>query len=251
MTIYGKSDAILGHRGAGKGTHGGYVENTAASLAHAIQQGAVGVEIDVQVSADDELVVYHDAWLADGTLVREHPAAHLRSLGIERFSTTIAPLTSSELLNIELKSGYDQQAPPDPRLVPSVIAALETGVPPQVVVSGFDPAEVRLFAQLIADIPAALLTAPLEVRERTPMPLSAAIMLAKQCGVAALHANTYQFTVDDVDIAREEIALVHNAGLELLVWCPEPAESVILHAAGVDAVCVNDVPATVAAYRTG
>jgi glycerophosphoryl diester phosphodiesterase len=36
--------------------------------------------------------------------------------------------------------------------------------------------------------------------------------------------------------------VAHEAGLEVLAWCPAAHEVADLVAAGVDAVCVNDVP---------
>ena len=54
----------VGHRGFGAGArtlHGVRVpENTLASFHTAIEQGAHGLETDVQVTLDGEFVIYHD-----------------------------------------------------------------------------------------------------------------------------------------------------------------------------------------------
>lgn len=47
---------ILGHRGA-KATH---AENTLASFDHAISSGADGIELDVHLSKDGQIMVFHD-----------------------------------------------------------------------------------------------------------------------------------------------------------------------------------------------
>lgn len=64
---------VVGHRGA----RARFPENTLPALRHALAAGADGVEIDVRVSADDVLVLAHDATLspdlcrdADGRRVR-------------------------------------------------------------------------------------------------------------------------------------------------------------------------------------
>lgn len=51
--------AIVGHRGA----RGEAPENTLSSFARAIQAGAREIELDVRLSADDQLFVLHDAEL--------------------------------------------------------------------------------------------------------------------------------------------------------------------------------------------
>ena len=50
---------ILGHRGAS-----GYApENTIEAFQQAIDMKADGIELDVQLSKDGELVVIHDEWI--------------------------------------------------------------------------------------------------------------------------------------------------------------------------------------------
>lgn len=51
-----KKTKIYGHRGA----MGEYPENTLLSFKQAIEQGADGLEIDVQLTKDGEVVVIHD-----------------------------------------------------------------------------------------------------------------------------------------------------------------------------------------------
>jgi len=51
---------VVGHRGA----RARFPENTLPALRHALSAGADGVEIDVRVSADDTLVLSHDATLS-------------------------------------------------------------------------------------------------------------------------------------------------------------------------------------------
>ena len=52
--------------------------------------------------------------------------------------------------------------------------------------------------------------------------------------------------------AEQILGYAHGAGLEVLMWSPDPAEALLLVQAGVDAVCVNDIPgvqAALAAFR--
>ena len=51
-----------------------------------------------------------------------------------------------------------------------------------------------------------------------------------------------------MDLTIEQaIDAAHQAGLEVLVWSPGPADAVRLASAGADALCVNDVPGVLAA----
>lgn len=58
--IFQKSFHIQGHRG----TRGLLPENTIASCCHAVALGIDGLEIDVVVSKDNQLVVSHEPWMS-------------------------------------------------------------------------------------------------------------------------------------------------------------------------------------------
>ena len=62
---------VIAHRG----DSANHPDNTVASYRSALEQGADWVELDVRLSADDVLMVHHDAYFADGRLVREVRAA--------------------------------------------------------------------------------------------------------------------------------------------------------------------------------
>ena len=62
---------VVAHRGASHDR----VENTVEAFAEARVQGADWVELDVRLSADNVLIVHHDAHYRDGRLVREVAAA--------------------------------------------------------------------------------------------------------------------------------------------------------------------------------
>ncbi|MEQ8717178.1 MAG: glycerophosphodiester phosphodiesterase [Acidimicrobiales bacterium] len=64
---------VVAHRGAS----GAAPENTLEAFSLAGKLGADWVELDVRRSADDVLVVHHDAHTADGRIVARTPAAEL------------------------------------------------------------------------------------------------------------------------------------------------------------------------------
>ncbi len=83
----GKRPFILGHRGASLDAP----ENTLAAFALALEQGADGVELDVQLSKDGVLVVYHD--------MRLHPETGR--------SERIADMTLAELKKLHVGEGQE------------------------------------------------------------------------------------------------------------------------------------------------
>jgi len=106
----------LAHRGARKVAP----ENTLPAFERAMEMGADGVELDVQISADGELFVFHDTWLdqlTDGKgVAAEWPLAALRELDAgshfgEAWRGTAIPtldevfdlLPDHAFVNIELK----------------------------------------------------------------------------------------------------------------------------------------------------
>jgi len=115
---------IYAHRGASTYAP----ENTLAAFALAYEMGADGIELDVQLTADDEVVVIHDDTLertSSGVgLVREHSLAELKKLDFgtwfsERYAGEQIPTLAETLrliydtgmkVNIELKatSDYDE-----------------------------------------------------------------------------------------------------------------------------------------------
>lgn len=78
---------ILGHRGARRVAP----ENTLESFARALKDGADGVELDVRLTRDQELVVFHDR-----TLTRMTDG---------RVTSAVEELSLRELLNVELAGG--------------------------------------------------------------------------------------------------------------------------------------------------
>lgn len=106
---------IYGHRGAS----GAKVENTMEAFIEAHNQGADGVELDVQLTADGEVVVFHDETLdritnETGFLCRRtwQALSHVRitkdgaSLPIPRLEEVLTFLKSKGMkVNIELKNG--------------------------------------------------------------------------------------------------------------------------------------------------
>jgi glycerophosphoryl diester phosphodiesterase len=127
---------ILAHRGASDAR----LENTLPAFTHALERGADGVELDVQLSRDGEVIVFHDPDLAR-LAGRQERVEHLtwdelarvqlhRDQRIPRLADLIAAWPTDRWLNVELKAGGAALAKEVVRLLAGR---------PLVILSSFDP----------------------------------------------------------------------------------------------------------------
>lgn len=247
--IFAGEPTVVGHRGFGAGKPGGYPENTLASCQAALDHGLTWIELDVQRSRDGQLVVRHDPVTPDGALVVSRTAAELAAAGIELFAEVMAWLPPGAGVNIDVKTIIEDAAGPAGQCTgPLVAAALRelAGTRPLLVTS-FDPALMVYLRDLaLPGIGLGLITAQ-------RYPARHALPAARGLGLAAvsMHAGSFGLQHDGPRAEgrppAELIERAHQAGLEVMAWCPGPADAARLAAAGIDAVCVNDIPGVLAA----
>lgn len=115
-------------------------ENTMAAFDHAAALGADGIELDVRLSKDGEVVVIHDADLDRTTDARgpvhARTAAELAGLAVPRLVDVLARHPSLPLI-IELKGA-------DPAIAPAAVAVVRGAASlDRVCFGGFDDAVLR------------------------------------------------------------------------------------------------------------
>ncbi len=151
----------IGHRGA----KGHLPENTIASFRKAIALGAHGVELDVHLSSDGEIIVIHDETIDRTTngkgVVKDHSLEVLQTYQIDRqfriptLAEVIDAIDANYLINIELKAGETAQPVVD--LLEKY--ALEKGRKyDQFLISSFDWVALEKVRGLHAEIPLGVLT---------------------------------------------------------------------------------------------
>jgi glycerophosphoryl diester phosphodiesterase len=253
--------AIVGHRGFGAGLAGGYRENSVESFLAATGQGVPWVELDARRSADGELVLWHDPVTPDGLLIVTQTAAELAAAGIVPLADVLAVLPAGVGVNIDVKTTIeDATDPPAQRTHALVAAALhDLQGTRSFLISSFDasvPAYLKSRSALLGDVALGLITVQ-------QYPVAQAISAAANLGLdavclhtrALLHARRDRPEAADLRQRAEQIlGYAHGAGLEVMTWSPDPDEALSLAEAGVDAVCVNDIPgvqAALAEFRAG
>ena len=203
-----------GHRGA----RGHAPENTLQAFDLAFDLGAEGIECDVQLSADGQLIIIHDGTVNRTTsgrgAVRDLSFAALRTLDAGRgqriptLDETLALIHArGGLLNLELKAESDAEA-----LVVAAAVAERLADTPE-----GDPLRQRLIASSFS------LPAVAEIKRRLPWLRVGAlyggrawtrqtmIERALELGAEAIHPHPRILT-------GETVRAAHDAGLRVNVW---------------------------------
>jgi glycerophosphoryl diester phosphodiesterase len=237
--IFDAPPAVVGHRGLGAGQPGGYRENSVASFLAAADCGVPWVELDARRSADGELVLWHDPVTPEGDLIVGRTAEELAAAGIVTLDDVLAALPAGVGVDIDVKTVIeDAVGLPGQRTHALIAAALRRHAGTRrFLVSSFDasvPSLLRQAGGVPGDVALGLIT-------EAGFAAGHAISAAANLGLDAICLN--KATVS----SRHVIDVAHRAGLEVMVWSPDPAEVVALAEAGADALCVNDISAVQAA----
>lgn len=228
--------AIFAHRGANKNLP----ENTMSAFMAAIDVGADGIELDVQLSRDGRVVVCHDETVdrvSDGTgYVAQHDFDELAAMNFAaRFSGRPAariPLLDDVLgllaptrlsLNIELKNSVIRYEQLEEKVIDAV-SAHQMG--DRVVLSSFNHRSLVRLSQIAPQIRRGVLYA-----DDLADPWDYAVHL----GVQAVHPSGLLLR------GRDDVPRFHAAGLSVRVWTlDEPDQIREAARLGVDAVITND-----------
>ncbi|MDI9470712.1 MAG: glycerophosphodiester phosphodiesterase family protein [Bacillota bacterium] len=226
---------IWAHRGASHAEP----ENTMPAFVAALEAGADGMEIDVQLSADGEVVIIHD----ENTLRvagEAHPVSSLTAAELGRLNAAwhrpdrdpvgvpcLVELLDlirgrNVVLNIELKNSIIL----DPRLEARTVELVrEMGVEEQVWYSSFNHASIRRLADLGLGAQSGILYSSI---------LYDPVTYARACGVSSLHPMLNSLQLPGF------VEQVQRGGLRVHAWTID--EEVHLRAAlelGVDAIITN------------
>jgi glycerophosphoryl diester phosphodiesterase len=234
---------VVGHRGLGKGVVDGHVENTLASLEAAAAAGVDWVELDVSRTSDDRLVVHHNPATADGRFLVDRTAADLANLGMATLEEVLELLPVEVGLDIDLKPVLEDAAGPwDATTAGLLLPVLRReNARRRLLLTTFDVAGLAWLRDEVPGLACGLLT-------WLDFPLRIAVPMAARVGAAVVGLHHRSFAANPVEpgpVHRDlvsNVAAAHDAGLEVLAWCPGEQEVGALVAAGVDAVVVNDVP---------
>jgi glycerophosphoryl diester phosphodiesterase len=226
---------IIGHRGG----VAGYPENTLAAFKKAVELGADGVEFDVQLTKDGEIVVIHDEFIdrtMNGSgLVKDHTFAELRDMNVGEFFNSefknqkiptlrevLEIVKDMEIINIELKNHLSY-----PNLETKVLKLVdEFKIRDEVIISSFNHYSLE------------------KIKKIQPAIKTGALLMAKiinpadyafKRGFDALHMQF--LTIDQTTIEK-----AHFMGMKICAYTVNYSESAIdLLEKGVDMIITDNI----------
>ena len=214
----------LAHRGLHDAT-ARRPENALSAFRAAIAAG-YGIELDVQLTADGEAVVFHDDTLdrmtAETGPVAARRAADLRRIGLASSDDHIPTL--SEVLDtvagrtpllIEIKDAGEALGPTDGQLEAAVARAL-AGYAGPVAVMSFNPHHIITLRRLAPDLPRGLTT---DAFDPADWPHTPPATCARLAGIPDYDAAGASFLSHHFrDLARPRVRDLRRQGAAILCW---------------------------------
>jgi glycerophosphoryl diester phosphodiesterase len=202
----------------------GRPENSRAAISAAINAG-YGIEIDVQLSADDQAIVFHDYHLARLTgaqgLVREQTAAQLGQTllrgadeGIPDLPEILGLIAGTVPLLIELKD-QDGAMGRDVGSLERATARALAAYGGEVAVMSFNPHAVAMMQSLCPDVPRGLTTSAYHAQE-WGLPEDVCAALREIPDYERVGANFISHEV--TDLARSRVAELKESGAVINCW---------------------------------
>ena len=249
-SVFSTRPSVVGHRGLGKGVVDGHAENSLGSLLAAVALGVDWVELDVTRTADDVLVVHHDPATADTDFLVERTAAELAPHGFVPVADIFDALPPAVCVDIDLKTVLED-APGGwgSGTVALLAPLLSTEVRRRrLLTTSFDVGALLWLREQVPDLPLGLIS-------WVDFPLRMAVTAAAHLDLDVVCLHHGSFGTNRVEygpvhrVPARSVEVAHESGLEVLSWCPSLEAVGPLVEAGVDAVCVNDVPTMLPAVR--
>lgn len=227
-------DAFLTTPLAHRGYHDadkGVIENSLSAFRAAIDAG-YGIELDVQRSADDVAVVFHDDdmdRLTEATgAFRNYSAAELGHMAL-RGSTDTIPTLKEVLalvagrvpLLIEIKENWNTMEVTSGVLEKAVAADLQ-GYAGPVAVMAFNPHCIAHMARLVPEIPRGLTTEAYDPVLNAPIPAEVCAYLREIPDYDRTQSSFISHQVSD--LGRPRVAALRAAGATILCWTVRSAE---------------------------
>jgi glycerophosphoryl diester phosphodiesterase len=218
----GLSVEVIAHRGASAA----WPENSLEAFTNAVVMGADWVELDVRRSADDVLVVHHDAHI-DGRAIVDHPYTDLPDT-IPTLAEALDACTGAKV-NIEIKNDPDDPDYDAEHQISDAVVGLALAFrdPSELLFSSFNVDTVRRIRAVNSELAAALVTGVLV------MDVGMLVDRVVAYGFEAIHP--WEHTLDSALVGR-----AHDAGLAVRPWTVDTRERMVeLVSLGVDALITN------------
>lgn len=233
------SVAVVSHRGTN--AHG-HPPNTLPALRRVIDEGADWVEVDVQLSADGDLVLHHNV-MHEGDEIRRLPTRELQRRGMATLAEVAAGIPQHIGLLLDVKHSLpDAPGEDDLDLFSTVTGwADEAAESRAVAVVSFCPTLLKPQTSLVSVGVSAHMTTPLY------QTLASSALFG--ASVAMVHADDILHFGDEYTDVAACVAAINRFDVAVVAWSVEPDDVPALLGRGVTGLCGNDVPGLVKAAR--
>ncbi len=214
---------VFAHRGASVSAR----ENSVAAFRAAAEAGADWVELDVRRTADDVLVVHHDAHLSDGRALIDTTESELPAY-VPNLAEALEACTGMGV-NVEIKNDPGDPDYDERHMVSVAVAGLITAYRPhdELLVSSFNNDSITRIRAIDPDIPTALVVFDV---------VSVDQLIDRSTFHGHRAVNPHTAAVD-----RSFVEKAHAVGLAVNVWTVnEPEQVAELRRIGVDGVITDD-----------
>jgi glycerophosphoryl diester phosphodiesterase len=202
---------------AHRGFSAEFLENTMESFQAAYEAGADGVELDVQLTRDGEVIIFHDAtlerltnatgWLAEWTAqelatvqMPKETTEGIKTYSIPTFQEYLDWVKDKDFLtNIEIKSITSEDYGLEKKVIEAVYQA---GVEEKVLISSFHKDALLRVKEIDLTMECGLLTPGCNTK---------ILQLTKALGVEYIHPHY-------TSITKNLVAEAEKLGLEMNVW---------------------------------
>lgn len=220
--------AFLSHPIAHRALHDatqGRPENSRAALRAAVAAG-YGIEIDVQLTADDKAVVFHDSWLsrltAENGPLRQRSAAELARIPLRGTTECIPDLSEvcaivggAVPLLVEIKD-QDGALGQNVGALEQAVAEVLRGYDGPVAVMSFNPHSVATIAELAPELPRGLTTCAFDAQDWSLIPADRRDTLRMIPDYDRVGASFISHQWNDLD--RPRVAELKAGGAAVLCW---------------------------------
>ncbi|MCB5411443.1 glycerophosphodiester phosphodiesterase family protein [Pseudogemmobacter faecipullorum] len=232
----------------------GVIENSPTAIRKAIAAG-YAIEIDIQLSADGEAMVFHDEELdrltGEKGWVKDRSAAELGQILLKDSSDPILTLTQvlkivagQVPLLIEIKDQTLTMSETDGRLEAACARALK-GYRGDVALMSFNPHSVAHMARLCPDLPRGLTTSAYDPGEWAPLDPETCDRLREIPDYAPTFSSFISHEASD--LARPRVAELKAGGAAILCWTIRSAAGEARARAVADNVTFESYPAALPA----
>ena len=228
----------------------GVIENSPAAIRKAIAAG-YAIEIDIQLSADGEAMVFHDEELdrltGETGWVKDRSAAELGQITLKDSSDRIETL--AEVLRIvagqvplliEIKDQTLTMSETDGRLEEACARALKD-YQGDVALMSFNPHSVAHMARLCPDLPRGITTSAYDPAEWAPLDPATCAYLRE---IPDYEATLSSFISHEAaDLARPRVGALKSEGAAILCWTIRSPQAEARARAYADNVTFESYPA--------